>query len=759
WHSGQGCAVIPVIWAGALSTWLLAQSMVSREWAKWLIAIVVVTLAVAVSHRFKPKYEQTNVTLLVGFVLLFTFTSANASLADAASSPEAVVAQAQTYSTIECIVRVTDVDRYRTAAEVTSTSLPAFSAFVVFKDDVRAVLVLGQRFEGSFRIKPSHRDSPKFVLAQTGTLRELSPQPSWLDTVRSNFTRIAKSITPDSGALVAGLAIGDDSALSSQMLTRMKTLSLTHLTAVSGANCAIVIAGVFLLLKRAGSRRGLTISLSLLALVLYVAVVGFEPSVIRAAVMASVVLLCTFAGRRVPPTVALAWAVVLVLTIWPSMVKSLGFWLSVMATAAILLISPVLYKKLSTRMPAGFALGLAVVVSAQLWCLPMLVDLSGGLPTYSVIANLLAEPLVAPITVFGILALVVAMVFPPLATLLYWLASFAAYGIELISNLALLPAATIWWPEGVLGIVLMMVTVAALSLMIISRMRRQALAGIALVTLTFVSFSGSAVARSQTWPGANWQIVSCDVGQGDATVIRSLNQTMLIDVGREPEPIENCLQSLGVKQIDLLLLTHFDADHVGGLSGALGMVRISQALISPFDDDRPQVRATLDQLAQENVPVSTAEVGDSGLLGEANWMVVSPEPGASGAEDSNDASVIMRVETSQWLLLAFADAGERAQMRVVRNRNTLLNRASSKPLIVKVSHHGSADQYAELFEDLRPELALFSVGATNNYGHPTQRAIGIFENAGSKIFRTDQQGAIAIGFNDGLLKVLTERER
>jgi competence protein ComEC len=733
--------------------------MVSEAWAKLLIAIMVATLAVAVSLRVKPKAERASVTLLVGLALLFMFTSANASMAEAASSPVEVMAQAQSYSTIECIVRVTDVDRYRVIAEVTSTSLPTFSASVVFKDDLRSTLKVGQRFEGAFRLKPSHRDSPKFALAQTGTLTMLAPKVSWLDTVRSNFTLTAKSITPDSGALVAGLAIGDDSALSGQMLTRMKTLSLTHLTAVSGANCAIVIGGVFLLLKRAGSRRFTTLSLSLLALALYVAVVGFEPSVIRAAVMAAVVLLCAFAGRRMPPTVALSWAVILVLSLWPGMVTSLGLWLSVVATAAILLIAPAIYKRLSTRMPAGFALGLAVVVSAQLWCLPMLVDLSGGLPTYSIVANLLAEPLVAPITVLGILALVVAMVLPPLAALLYWLASFAAYGIELISNLALLPAATIWWPEGALGVSLMVVTVAALSFMIISRMHRQAITAIALVALSFVSISGSAVARSQNWPGNDWQVVSCDVGQGDATVIRSSNQTMLIDVGREPEPIAQCLEALGVNQVDVLLLTHFDADHVGGLAGVLERAQVRQALISPFDDDRPQVAVALDQLDSANVSVSTAEVGDQGTLGAAEWKVVAPEPRAAGAEDSNDASVILRVETSQWLLLAFADAGERAQMRTVRLRNSMLNRSAGKPLIVKVSHHGSGDQYAELFEDLRPEVALFSVGESNSYGHPTKRAIEIFEKAGSAIFRTDQQGAVALTFVDGSLNVLTERER
>jgi len=751
--------LIPFIWASALACELLVQNLITDAWAKWLSMLVILLVATVVSLSLKPKLASSSITVLLGLSMLFFVAGASAAAAEQTNAPDKVEFQSKTYSTIDCTVRVTQIDRYQVLVAVTSETLPTFVASAVFKDDVRLTLKVGQQFAGSFRLKPSHRESPRFALVQASELMALSQQASWLDSLRKNFTSSAKAITPDSGALVAGLAIGDDSALSGQMLDRMKALSLTHLTAVSGANCAIVIGGVFLLLKRVGTRRWLTLSLSLLALAFYAAVVGFEPSVIRAALMASVVLLCAFAGRKVPPTVALSWAVILVLTIWPSMVTSLGFWLSVVATAAILLIAPALYKRWSSRMPVGLALALAVVVSAQLWCLPMLVNLSGGLPTYSVLANLLAEPLVAPITVLGIFSLIVGLVFPPLAALLYWLASFAAYGIELIGNLALLPAATLWWPDGSLGIALMVITVAAISLLIISRMRKQAIVGLCLVALTFVSFSGSAVARSQAWPNVDWQIVSCDVGQGDATVVRSSNQTMLIDVGRDPEPIAKCLEALGVAHIDILLLTHFDADHVGGLPGALELVQVSQALISPFDDERPQVAVALDQLAQANVSVSTAEVGDRGTLGDATWMVAAPEPRATGAEDSNDASVILRVETSQWLLLAFADAGERAQMRTVRLRNSLLNRAAGKPLIVKVSHHGSADQYAELFEDLRPEVALFSVGESNSYGHPTKRALDIFQSAGSAIYRTDHQGSIALNVLDGALNVLTEHER
>ena len=159
--------------------------------------------------------------------MLFFFAGVSAASAEQANAPVEVVALAKTYSSIEGTVRVTQIDRYQTLAQVSSETLPEFSASVAFKDDVRSALKVGQQFEGSFRLKPSHRDSPRFALVQTSALETLSQQTSWLDSLRSNFTSSARSITPDSGALVAGLAIGEDTALSGQMLERMKTLSLT----------------------------------------------------------------------------------------------------------------------------------------------------------------------------------------------------------------------------------------------------------------------------------------------------------------------------------------------------------------------------------------------------------------------------------------------------------------------------------------------------------------------------------------------------
>jgi competence protein ComEC len=241
-------------------------------------------------------------------------------------------------------------------------------------------------------------------------------------------------------------------------------------------------------------------------------------------------------------------------------------------------------------------------------------------------------------------------------------------------------------------------------------------------------------------------MVNCDVGQGDALVIRSEGQIAVVDVGREPEPIDNCLRQLGISRINLLVLTHFDADHIAGLPGALRSRTVDRALITPFKDTRPLFAITMHLLAQ--VPqVVKAGIGTNGSLGELQWQVLSPTIEASEAKDSNDASLAMRWESPKLVLYTMADLGEPGQMRMVQNFGGYLNHPAQKPLVLKVSHHGSADQYPELIEAMHPDIAIISVGKENSYGHPTERTLRTLALVGSVILRTDQQGAIGV-FDD-----------
>jgi competence protein ComEC len=596
-------------------------------------------------------------------------------------------------------------------------------------------LELGDTVSGQLMIRPSFGFG-EFVAKGNGAVSK--PNPHAVNMIRDAFSSVLSGLSVESRALVAGLAIGDTSHLPEALNDDLKALSLSHLNAVSGANCAIVVGAVFWLLGFVTRKRWLRVMLAVLTLVGYVAVVGGGSSVIRAAIMAVIVLMLI--ERGVWPLAALSLTALVMLLFDPNYARDYGFALSVFATAGILIIAPELSKRLSKRMPKALALALAVTVSAQLWCMPVLLELQGGVPTYAVVANLLAEPVVAPITILGIAGAALAYPLPWLATALTWLASIPAQWIVAVSVLLTqLPETTLNWHSGVLGMILLVLGVTVWSVY----SRRAGAVAVVLVLAFEIVWSAASVVRSTTWLKGDWQLVACDVGQGDALVIRSKGQVALIDVGKEPEPINSCLRQLGVTEIDLLVITHFDADHAGGLSGALSGRIVQRALLSPFEDTRPLASISRKMLSATPV-IEDGGIGTNGILGDFSWQVLSPTRQATEAHDSNDASLAMRWESEQLVVYTMADIGEVGQQRMVAKFGSFLNHPVSKPLVLKVSHHGSADQFHELIEAMNPEIALISVGDSNSYGHPTERTLDTLSSIGSLVLRTDIQGSIGV---------------
>lgn len=570
------------------------------------------------------------------------------------------------------------------------------------------------------------------------------------DVLRRLAREANVGITPDSEALTLGLAIGDSSQASAQLISDMKIVSLTHLVAVSGANCAIVVSSTYLLFRRFSLRARVIVSISVL--IAYVFLVGAQPSVLRAAVMAIAVMLSFLSGRKTHPMNILAIAVIVLLVHDSTLSVNISFALSVAATAGILLLAPALYERFKKKLLKPIALALAVSVAAQVMCFPILLQMQPGLPTYSLIANLLCEPFVGPITVLSLIAVSVSW-FEPLASALFYISSLASLQIVSIAHFfANLPLATAPWLSGTSGLLLAIFFTLCVAgwLRANSAQARFAFGVVALLclTATFAGLSNSAIQFSR-WPQSDWQIVSCDVGQGDATVIRSADRVALIDVGRFAPRIDSCLNRLGISHIDLLVLTHFDLDHVGGLAGALSGRSVEAALLSPFEDDRPAASSSRQMLSYAKIETDFAERGLSGLLGQVSWSVLSPSRNAYEAEDSNDASITMLFRFNSFSLLALADLGERGQMRLAAESSAWLSPwVREHAMVMKVSHHGSADQYAEFIEDLHPTVALLSVGRSNGYGHPTRRTLQLLERTRSVICRTDQLGSLSVSHND-----------
>jgi competence protein ComEC len=482
----------------------------------------------------------------------------------------------------------------------------------------------------------------------------------------------------------------------------------------------------------------------------YVLLVGPESSVIRAATMAIFVMVGLWIGRGTNPLAALSLAIIFLLSIDPGLAVDVGFGLSALATAGLLLLAPKLYQVLEPRMPKLLAMGVAATVSAQLYTLPIILYLQPSLPLYSVLANLLVEPLVAPITILGLLA-VITIWLPPLSSLISYVASIGSNWIVVVAtNLAPMPFVRLHFVEGPAGVLLASLFVAAISLFLSShRPKLRTAAGFSLTAI--IAIAGSWIAtdliRSESFAG-DWEVFFCDVGQGDAALIRSAGRTMLIDLGPEPDELQSCLEKARVSSIDLVLLSHFDADHVRGVK-ALSNLPVGEIRVSGFQDDRPLVDLTREVAEQKGLTLTRTFEGMIGSLGEIDWQILAPSATAREAIDSNDASLVVLIESENYSILFLGDLGQSGQERLLRRNPRLLSQLAAKTLVTKVAHHGSADQSANLYRAIDSEILIFSVGK-NDYGHPTNSALGLAWPSGAKVLRTDLLGHIALSFTSEL---------
>ncbi len=620
-------------------------------------------------------------------------------------------------------------------------------------------VAIGSTLEFTARLSPAEPGDDIAFLAFPDASPVLAAPPpwflSWGDTLRERFLAASTSLPGAGGDLLAGLAIGDTSEVDESLASAMKTSSLTHLTAVSGANCAIVIGLIMSAGAVLGLRRGLRIAASLVVLAAFVVLVTPEPSVLRAAVMAALVLVALGMGRPVRGLPLLSLAMIALLVVDPWLSRNYGFVLSVLATAGLLLLANPLARVLERWMPRPIALGIAIPLAAQLACQPVIILLNASLPTYGVVANILAAPAAPLATVVGLVACVVLALSPPLGHVLCQLAWVPAAWIAAVARFcAELPLAQLPWPGEFAGVVLL-VAVSSLGVYAALSRRRWARWGIAATVIIYVSVAGTSYLLTQ-WGRPDWQIAACDVGQGDAVVVRSAGQIALIDTGRQPALLAACLRELGIGRIDVLVLTHYDLDHVGGVRAVYG--RVDTVFVGPSGeaaDDR-----MVAELAAAGATVEQVSRGRGGLLGELRWQVLWPPERLAGIEPGNEASVTVDFRpTGQCVAgclssVFLGDLGEDAQNRVL-SANPRLAGVD----VVKVSHHGSADQSPHMYERLDATVGVIGVGADNGYGHPTDELLEILARQETTPLRTDQHGLILIapGTTAGSVTVWTER--
>lgn len=626
-----------------------------------------------------------------------------------------------------------------------------------------ADLLPGQRLSATASLAPARPGDMTVAVGYVRGPPERVGAPSWwqrsADVVRTALRDVAGVLGEDEAGLLPGLVVGDTGGQSARVEEEFLDAGLSHLTAVSGSNVAIVCGAVLLLARavRLGPRASAAAAGT--ALTGFVVLVGYEPSVLRAAVMGALGLAALVLGRRRSVVPALAVAVCGLIVLDPAMATSMGFALSVVATGGLVFLAPRWAAALAARrVPPGAAEALAVPVAAFVATAPVIAGMAGEVSLVSVAANLLAAPVVAPVTVLGVAAAALAVPAPAVAEVFVHVAGPGVSWLVLVAReAAAVPGAVVSWPTGWWG----GIAAAGIAIGGVAALRyRRARVAVAVVV------TGALVLTLPprwwpAWPPDDWAVVACDVGQGDGIVLATgrPGRAVVVDVGPDPRTIDRCLDRLGVERVPLLVLSHLHADHVGGLRALLDDYSVGGIAVGQGRSPAWAWRDVSEAARSTETPLVELTAGKRLRTDALTIDVLGPHYTAqrarSGeAEDGtvvNDTSVVLRTSTPAGRIVLTGDIELAAQSDLLARDIDL--RAD----MLKVPHHGSRYTRAEFLTAVRPRIALVSVGADNEYGHPNATTLRTLEATGALVARTDRGGDLAVVPGDGAGPVLVRR--
>lgn len=596
------------------------------------------------------------------------------------------------------------------------------------------------------------------------------PAVAALYSLKDRLRGIIEDIWPAPYAgLLSAMLLGDERGIPGRLEDALRASGTSHIVVISGWNVTLLAGLVTAMLAPVVGRRRATAA-ALTAVAGYTALVGFDPPVVRAAIMGGLSLFALLAGRRSTALHSLALAALLMTMIQPFVLWHLGFQLSFAATLGLITLYPLLWRgwqrlreklgQAGRRSPFRALEEIVLVtLAAQFWTLPILLYQTGQLSLATLPANVLVLPAQPPLLGLGALATLAGAVWIPLGQVLGWLAwPFAAYTVWVVEKTAGLPWAQIAVPPFTPAL-LMMYYILLIALTWFGSLQREQRRELWQYHRRFLpSYTGiSALGLGAVilWtavfslPDGYLHVYFLDVGQGHASlIVTPAGHQILIDGGPDSALILSHLgrrMPLWDRTLDAVIATHPDTDHTAGLFAVLEHYRVRTAMDAGFAKD-----AAVTQRWKEGVERAGAErvpaiAGTRLLLPEEGIVLQILHPPAScpTALADNDCSAVARLSYGRLHILFMGDVGRPGEG---------LLRAGGAELgatVLQVAHHGAAAGTTErLLTAVSPAVAVISTGAGNSFGHPAQAVLRRLASHGTAVWRTDQQGTIEV-ISDG----------
>lgn len=547
--------------------------------------------------------------------------------------------------------------------------------------------------------------------------------------------------------LLGGIVFGDDAISPPEGLKNsFKNSGLLHLLAASGMNVALIYGIWFFCLRRLRVPFNITVSSGIFVIIFYALMTGLGPSVIRAALMLIFILVGKLIDRDTHSVSLLAFVGLLMLIYNPAYINDVGFELSFIVTFGLLIMTPALFEKISpteqpNKIPNWLSGAIFIPIIAQIWVAPIQMYYFNSFSLYSIFANIVILPFVTIVSFGGFLSAVLALI-KPLACQVCMIFDFVLNpvltALVAISDFfSQLPHALLQAPQpSFLQIFLYYSIVLLLTLILKAGFTKKT--GIALSIVVF-AFLISLI----NLPNRNLETIIFDVQNADAFLIKTpKNKYFIIDTGKmayrsskgqAQAIILEYLKDKGIKNIEGLIITHFDSDHAGGAEDLIKNLNIKTIYVNSLTDKSKLAQ----KIYKTGANKITLAQNNKTIYSENNLKFKTYIANLKGEDFENENSIITLVSDGKFDELFMGDAGVTAFEKIEKHM-------PDKVEIFKVGHHGAKNVVDKaLLERINPDIAIISTGI-NNYGHPNGITLDLLKSHKVKTLRTDRQNSIKI---------------
>lgn len=580
----------------------------------------------------------------------------------------------------------------------------------------------------------------------------------WINDYRERIIQIHSAYLKSPNLeILGGIVFGDDAVSPSENIRQSFINSgLLHILAASGMNVAFIFSFFFLIFSTLKINYKLNISIGIITVILYSLMTGLGASVVRASLMLVFVLIGKLIDRDAHSISLLSFVAFLMLIYNPMYINDVGFQLSFIVTLGLLLMTPYIVK--SKNNFVNWILGtIFIPVIAQLWVIPLQIFYFNNISLYAVFANVMCVPILSIISFGGFISSLLAgipllahfickifdIVLNPLITILINISDFWGH----------LPNAAIQTTHPKVYQIILYYLILIIFTGIMNAEIRQKYGKRCCIIL--VSLISCLLITTINIPNHNLEITAFDVGNADSFLVKTpKNKYIFIDTGKSGYNggksqaeiiIIKYLKDNGIKNIDSLIITHFDSDHCGGAPDMLNSLNVKRIYVNSLNHDSTQAQEIFKIAKEKNVQVVLAK-NNQDILKEQNLKITNFISADCHECGDNDASILTLIKYGEFQMLFMGDAG-------VLTFDKLKEYLPQNITVLKVGHHGAKNVINKsMVEYLNPQLSLISVGE-NKFGHPDIQTIK--QLAQTKILRTDKHNAIKFSINNNGFKVFT----